>query len=234
MTDSQNPEPEKEKKSFSAFVAHRLRSYFITGILVTAPISITFYIAWSFISFVDRLMAPMMPTDWRYQSWEFPGMGLLVAILALTLLGWVMAGVLGRLWLNLSGRIMTRMPILSGVYSTLKQLFETVLANKSQAFREVGLIEYPRRGIWTIVFVTGAPPPRISREIDEKQMLAVFVPTTPNPTSGFLLFVPEKDVKILDLTVEEGLKLVISTGIVAPDEEKGVKKGVSIQKPPRS
>ncbi|MDR3435479.1 DUF502 domain-containing protein [Telmatospirillum sp.] len=193
----------------------RLRAYFFAGILFTAPISITIYIAWLFIDFVDRQVTPLLPATLNPKLWGIPGVGLLLVVVALTLVGALTAGFLGRVWLRLTEAIMQRTPVLRGLYSAIKQIFETVLAQKSQAFREVALIEYPRRGIWTVAFITGQTTNVISGSVGV-DLVNVFVPTTPNPTSGFLLFLPRTDVHLLDMSVEDGLKLVISGGIVTP------------------
>lgn len=197
----------------------RLRAYFFAGVLITAPISITFYIAWLFIDFVDRQVTPLLPASVNPMLWGVHGFGLLLVVAALTVVGALTAGFLGRVWLRFSEAIMRRTPVLRGIYSAVKQIFETVLAQKSQAFREVVLIEYPRRGIWTVAFITGQTVASISRPIGV-DLVNVFVPTTPNPTSGFLLFLPRTDIRLLDMSVEDGLKLVISGGIVAPPERR--------------
>lgn len=218
MTDQAAPDSPDIKITLGA----RLRAYFFAGILITAPISITFYIAWNFIDFVDRQVTPLIPAAYNPKQWGVPGVGLLLVVVVLTLVGAITAGFVGRIWLRLSEAVVQRMPVLSGIYSAIKQVFETVLAQKSQAFREVVLIEYPRKGIWTIAFITGTTAGRIAQPIAEEtegEMVNVFVPTTPNPTSGFLLFLPRSDVRLLDISVEDGLKLVISGGIVLPPEK---------------
>jgi len=199
----------------------RLRAYFFAGVLITAPISITFYIAWLFIDFVDRQVTPLLPASVNPALWGVHGFGLLLVMVALTVVGALTAGFLGRVWLRFSEAVMQRTPVLRGIYSAVKQIFETVLAQKSQAFREVVLIEYPRRGIWTVAFITGQTVGAISRPIG-MDLVNVFVPTTPNPTSGFLLFLPRTDLQLLDMSVEDGLKLVISGGIVAPQERRSI------------
>ncbi len=218
MTDQAAPDSPDIKITLGA----RLRAYFFAGILITAPISITFYIAWNFIDFVDRQVTPLIPAAYNPKQWGVPGVGLLLVVVVLTLVGAITAGFVGRIWLRLSEAVVQRMPVLSGIYSAIKQVFETVLAQKSQAFREVVLIEYPRKGIWTIAFITGTTAGRIAQPIaaeTEGEMVNVFVPTTPNPTSGFLLFLPRSDIRLLDISVEDGLKLVISGGIVLPPEK---------------
>lgn len=193
----------------------RLRAYFFAGILVTAPVSITFYIAWQFIKFMDNQVTPLIPPEINPQYLGFPGFGLIAVVVGLTLIGMLTAGFVGRILVKLYDLILQRMPVLSGIYSAVKQIFETMLAQKTNAFREVALIEYPRQGIWTMAFITGSTAGEIGGMFKE-DMVNVFVPTTPNPTSGFLLFLPRADVHVLDMNVEEGLKMVISTGILVP------------------
>lgn len=198
----------------------RLRAYFFAGILVTAPVSITFYIAWQFIKFMDNQVSPLIPPELNPQIWGFPGFGLVAVVVGLTLIGMVTAGFVGRILVKVYDAILQRMPVLSGIYSAVKQIFETMLAQKANAFREVALIEYPRPGLWTVAFITGATTGEIGEHFDE-EMVNVFVPTTPNPTSGFLLFLPRRAVRVLEMSVEDGLKMVISTGILVPPRHQG-------------
>ncbi|PKU23251.1 DUF502 domain-containing protein [Telmatospirillum siberiense] len=221
MTEPNHDAPPTADTGGHVTLVGRLRAYFFAGVLITAPISITFYIAWLFVDFVDRQVTPLLPASMNPALWGVHGFGLLLVVAALTVVGALTAGFLGRVWLRFSEAIMQRTPVLRGIYSAVKQIFETVLAQKSQAFREVVLIEYPRRGIWTVAFITGQTVGAISRPVGI-DLVNVFVPTTPNPTSGFLLFLPRSDVHLLDLSVEDGLKLVISGGIVAPPERRPV------------
>lgn len=193
----------------------RLRNYFFAGVLVTAPVSITFYLAWLFISFVDAKVTPLIPARYHPELWNVPGIGLLIVFVTLTLIGFVTAGWLGRMLIRSGERLLSGMPVIRSVYSATKQIFETVLAQKSTAFREVALIEYPRKGIWTLGFLSGSTSGEVQHATSE-ELVNVFIPTTPNPTSGFLLFVPRKDIKVLDMSIEEGIKMVVSGGIVTP------------------
>ncbi len=195
---------------------NRLRAYFFAGVLITAPISITFYLAWMFISFVDQKVTPLIPDAYNPQQWGVPGAGLLIIVVALTMIGALTAGWVGRALIKLSERVLAQMPVIRGVYSATKQIFETVLAQKSNAFREVVLIEYPRRGIWTLAFLSGTTTGEV-QAVTESDMVNVFVPTTPNPTSGFLLFLPRAETRRLEMTVEEGIKMVVSGGIITPE-----------------
>jgi uncharacterized membrane protein len=154
---------------------------------------------------------------------DIPGLGLAVVAVVLTLIGWLTAGFMGRLFLRISERALRRMPVISGVYGTVKQIFETVLKKQSNAFREAVLVEYPRRGIWAIAFITGRTEGEVQNTIEE-EVINIFIPTTPNPTSGFLLFVPKKELIPLNMTVEEAIKMVISGGIVTPPDHRPKKE----------
>ncbi|MEX0693766.1 MAG: DUF502 domain-containing protein [Rhodospirillales bacterium] len=203
-------------------VSQRLRAYMFAGILVTAPIFITFYLAWLFVTFVDSKINPLIPAKYNpetYLPFAVPGLGLLILIIGLMLVGALTAGFFGRLWMRLSERVLSQMPVIRNVYSAVKQILETVLAQQSNAFREAVLIEYPRRGIWAIGFLTGSTKGEV-QNLTEEECINVFLPTTPNPTSGFLLFVPKKDLIRLTMSVEDAIKMVISGGIVTPPDER--------------
>lgn len=198
----------------------RLRAYFFAGILVTAPAAITFYTAWLLITWIDSWVASLMPG--RYSDllpMSVPGLGLIVLIVSLILIGMLTAGFLGRLLIRTSENILARMPVVRSIYGAVKQIFETVLAQQSNAFRQVVLVEYPRRGIWAIGFVSGATRGEV-QNLTKEDCVNVFLPTTPNPTSGFLLFVPRQDLVVLNMTVEEGIKMVVSGGIVTPPDPR--------------
>jgi uncharacterized membrane protein len=203
-------------------LALRLRTYFFAGILITAPISITVYLAWAMIRWVDGQVIPLIPDHYNpetYLPFRVPGIGLLILLVALTLVGAVTANMVGRMMVRGSDRLLGRMPVVRGIYNALKQIFETVLSQKSQAFREVALVEYPRKGAWALGFITGKPDGEI-QELGGGELVNVFVPTTPNPTSGFLLFLPEREILRLGMTVEEGIKMVVSGGIVMPADRR--------------
>jgi uncharacterized membrane protein len=205
----------------------RLRAYFLTGVIVTAPISITIFLVWQFLAFLDTHVAGLLPARYNpetYLPFSLPGLGLLIMLAFLTLVGMLTAGLAGRTLVRMGERLLSRMPVVRGVYSTLKQIFETVLAQKSRSFREVVLVEYPRRGLGAIGFVTGPTRGEIQAR-SEEELVNVFLPTTPNPTSGFLLFVPKSDLIHLDMSIEDGIKMVISGGIVAPSAEEPAQPG---------
>ena len=199
----------------------RLRAYLAAGILVTAPLGITIYLAIAFISFMDDLATRFVPPQYNpetYLPFSLPGLGLITVIVFLILVGWLTAGFFGSLFLKISEFFLNRMPVVRNIYSALKQVLETVLARKSNAFRDVALIEYPRKGIWSLGFVTGKTQGQV-QDLTDDEVINIFLPTTPNPTSGFLLFVPRKELKILDMSVEDGLKMVISAGMVTPAQK---------------
>jgi len=200
----------------------RLRAYFFAGILVTAPIGITLYLTWLIIDFIDGTVTPLIPSRYNpetYLPFGVPGLGVIVAVVFLTLVGALTAGLVGRWVVRLFDRLMQRMPVVRNIHSALKQILETVLAQQSKAFRQVVLVEYPRHGIWAIGFITGDTVGEV-QHLTEDDVVNVFLPTTPNPTSGFLLFVPRSDVFVLSMTVEEGIKMVVSGGIVTPPDRR--------------
>ena len=206
----------------------RLRAYFLAGILVTMPLTVTFLVAWWFIGFVDDYVVPWIPDGWNPDHFlketvgfeiGLPGLGLVVLLVVITLIGALTAGFLGRMVLNIGERILARMPVIRSVYSAIKQILETVLQQQSKAFRQAVLVEYPRRGIWAIGFITGPTEGEV-QNLTLQEVVNVFLPTTPNPTSGILLFVPRKDVVFLDMSVEEAVKMVISGGIVTPPDRR--------------
>ncbi|MEX0923921.1 MAG: DUF502 domain-containing protein [Rhodovibrionaceae bacterium] len=196
----------------------RLRNYFFAGVLVTAPIAVTVWVAWAFIEFVDSRVVPLFPPHWNPESYlpfSVPGLGLLIVVLVLLIVGMLTAGVVGRMLMAQGEKVLAQLPVIRSVYGALKQIFETVLAQRSTAFRQVALVEYPSRGIWAMGFVTARPKGEVQRKLGGG-VTAFFIPATPNPTTGFLLFVPDEDVRPLEMTVEQGLKLIISGGIVVP------------------
>ena len=202
-------------------VGTRLRNYFLTGLIVAGPVGITIYIMWWFINLIDGWVKPLLPLQYlpeTYLPFQVPGVGLIFAITALILIGALTANLFGRSLVNYGESLVSRMPVVRSVYRALKQIFETVLSQSSASFQQVGLIEYPRQGLYAIVFISTETTGEILHRADEEGdgLLSVFLPTTPNPTSGFLLFVPASSVTILDMSVEDAAKMVISAGLVVP------------------
>jgi uncharacterized membrane protein len=199
----------------------RIKSYFLTGIIVTAPVAITVYMSYCLLVWVNTSTSKLIPKQWTigdFVPYAVPGLGLILLVVLLIFIGMFTTGYMGGFFVRLWEKIIRKMPIVSSIYSLFKQIFETFLSQKKNSFREVVLIEYPRKGIWTLAFVS---QDQTGGEIEKKsktKTLSVFVPTTPNPTSGFLLFIPRSDVIKLNMSVEDGIKYVISCGIVAPEK----------------
>jgi len=206
----------------------RLRNYFLTGVIFAAPLTITVFLVWSFINWVDSWVKPWIPARYNpesYVDFPLPGIGLLVALVAFTLLGFLTANIFGRTVLSIGEHLLNRMPLVRNLYKALKQIFETALSERSTTFRRAGLIEYPRRGLWAIVFIaTEARGEVVHKLPPEDDIMSVFLPTTPNPTSGFLLFVPRSDVTLLEMSVEDAAKLVVSAGLITPEYHARTKK----------
>lgn len=201
-------------------IIERLRSYFFAGILVTGPILLTIYLTWLFIGAIDGAVRWLLPDRYNPATYlHVPGIGLILAIIALTLIGALTANYVGRIFLRLSERVLARMPVIRGIYGAMKQLFEAVLAKQSNTFREAVLVEFPRKGMWTIGFITARTEGEV-RDLTGPDPVSIYVPTTPNPTSGYLVFVPRSEVVLLSMSVEEAIKMVISTGIVTPPDRR--------------
>lgn len=205
----------------------RLRNYFLTGLIITGPIGITLYLTWSVIQWVDGWVKPLLPQIYNpdtYLPFPVPGIGLIVAFFGLTVVGFLTANIAGRTIVGLGEQLLRRMPVVRNLYNGLKQIFETILSNRGQSFQRVGLVEYPRRGLWALVFVAADAKGEVDARIPgSERLISVFLPTTPNPTSGFLLFVPERDVIYLEMSVEDAAKLVISAGLVTPEYQAKTK-----------
>ena len=204
----------------------RLRNYFFTGFIVCAPLAITAYITWSFIGWVDSWVKPYFPARYSpetYLPFAIPGFGLLVALILITLIGFLTANIAGRAVIAAGERLLGRMPLVRGIYRSLKQIFETVLSNKGDMFSKVGLVEYPRKGVWSLVFIGGDKDTEINQKlmVEDDPLIGVFMPCTPNPTTGFLMYVRRSEVVMLDMTIEEGARLIVSAGLVAPPVETG-------------
>ena len=212
----------QKKPGFFGYVISKLKTYLFTGILVTMPVTITFYMAYELFVWMDKWTRSLIPP--QVAAHEFvpyiPGIGVVMLIIVLILIGMFTTGFIGRFFVRLGDFIVSKMPLISSIYSLLKQLFETVFSQKSKSFKEAVLLEYPRKGIWIIGFLAGGKTRELAHKLHSRKMLSIFVPTTPNPTSGFLIIVPSEDVIKLKMSVEDALKYVVSCGIVVPEEEK--------------
>ncbi|MEM1346520.1 MAG: DUF502 domain-containing protein [Pseudomonadota bacterium] len=197
----------------------RIRANFLTGFVVIAPIVVTVYLTWAFITFVDGQIVPLVPAPYNprtYIDTDIPGFGVVVFLLFTTVVGYFAKKVFGKQIIRLGEAIVDRLPLVRSVYNAMKQIVETVLSQSGTSFSRACLIEYPRRDLWAVAFVSTETRGEILEHTGHGEMISVFLPTTPNPTSGFLLFVPRKDVVFLDMTVEEAAKLIISAGLVTP------------------
>ncbi|MCB9991496.1 MAG: DUF502 domain-containing protein [Rhodospirillales bacterium] len=213
----------------------RLRAYFLAGILVTAPIGLTIFLTWTFLRFIDARVTALIPAHYNpfnYLPVSLPGLELVKALISLILvilffimIGWFARNFLGRLLYQMSEYVVHRMPVINTIYKAIKQIFETIMASQSHAFRDVVMLEYPRKGVWSLGFVTGRSEGEVQRTT-AKETMSVFVPTTPNPTSGYLLFVPREELFFLDMTVEEAAKLIVSAGIIVPPDRTAKEKAV--------
>ena len=216
-TESQ-PQPQPQKKKRRS-VAIWLRDTFLAGLVVTVPIFITFYLVSWGVQLLDNWFKPFIPIKYHpetYLPFSVPGIGVILTFVLLTLVGALAANFFGKFLLTMSDRAIQRMPVVGTLYSAIRQIMRSTLRDGA-SFSKVALIEYPRKDVYAIAFVTKAAEKRVNEAAGET-MIGVFLPTTPNPTSGFLLFLPERDIIILDMTVEEGARLVISAGL-ADDEE---------------
>ena len=205
-------------------LAARLRSWFFTGLVVFGPVAGTAYIAWFVIDTVDGWVKPWLPKSLSpdgYVPFHVPGFGVVIALVGLTLLGFLTANIIGRTLVNFSEAMLDRMPLVRGVYKGLKQVFETVFSQSGSQFRKVGLVEFPVKGSWSIVFVSSDPGEVVSSVLPgDKPMISVFMPCTPNPTTGFFFYVPRRDIVELDISVETAMTLLMSAGMAHSSAEE--------------
>ena len=202
----------------------RTRANFLTGLVVVAPVALTLYLTWFFVTFVDDQIIPLVPAVYNpktYLDIEIPGFGVVVFLIFTTVVGYFAKKVFGRQLIRLGEDLVDRLPLVRSIYTAMKQIFETVLTQSKSSFRQACLIEYPRKGVWSIAFIATDTKGEIIHHTGQ-DMMSVFLPTTPNPTSGFLLFVPRADVVPLDMTVEEAAKLIISAGLVSPPTKEEI------------
>jgi uncharacterized membrane protein len=218
---AKKPVPSKRKR---AGIVSRLRGNFLTGLVIVLPVALTIWMIWAFVGFVDNSVLPLVPEGYKPSS-EWRGYGVIVFLVFTTVVGSLTKGIFGKQLLRYVEGLVDRMPIVRTIYNGVKQIVETVLNQSSASFEKACMVEYPRRGIWAIAFVSTATKGEVLAKSGEEAMMSIFLPTTPNPTSGFLLFVPEKDVVILDMDVEGAAKLVISAGLVMPPTKEEIAAG---------
>lgn len=204
----------------------RLRRYLVAGLLVWLPLAATYIILAFAIRLIDRTLL-LLPPQYRPENllgFEIPGLGVILTLLLVFLTGLIVTNFFGRRLVGAWESLLSRIPLVRSVYGALKQITASLFADASQSFREVVLVEYPRRGLWMLAFVTGETP-RKFKQVVGQQLINIYVPTTPNPTSGFYIMVPPEDLKRLDVPVEVGLKMILSAGVVNPlDDPEEAKK----------
>ena len=203
-------------------VASRLRNYFLTGLIVAGPLAITVWLIWSLITWVDGFVTPIIPPAYRpesYLPWPIPGTGLIIAIVALTLLGFLTANLVGRTLVGWGEGVLDRLPIVRPIYKTMKQIFESLFSKTGSSFCKVALVEFPGPGMWSLVFLSQPPGGDLVKKLPSGEHVSAFMPCTPNPTTGFFFYVKRKDLIELDISVENAMTLLISAGMVQPEGE---------------
>src|SRR4051794_11242952 len=216
------PPSELPPDSPRGFMA-RFRNYFLTGLIVAGPIAITFYLTWWFVTWVDGLVRPFVPVAYRaetYLPFPLPGTGLIIAIFALTMLGFLTANLVGRKLVDFGERLVGRMPVVRAIYRSLKQVFETLFSGQGSSFRRVGLVEFPSPGMWSIVLISHPPTADVSNHLPgDEEHISVFLPCSPNTTTGFFFYVPKSKVIEVEMSTEDAATLIMSAGVVQPGSD---------------
>jgi uncharacterized membrane protein len=214
LESSGTPEPTHHS------VASRIRTYFLTGLIVAGPVAITIWLVWSFVTWVDDLVRPFIPVTYRPETYlpiKVPGFGLIIAFLALTVLGFLTANLVGRTFVDIGETILSRVPIVRPIYRGLKQVFETLFSKSASSFRTVGLVEFPAPGMWSLVFLSTPPGAEVTTMLpSQDEYVSAFMPCTPNPTTGFFFYVLRREVIELRISVEDAAKLLMSAGMIQP------------------
>src|SRR5947199_2381542 len=202
----------------------RFRNYFLTGLIVAGPVAITLYLTWWFVNWVDSIVRPFVPTVYRpetYLPFGLPGSGLIVAVVALTLLGFLTANLIGRTLVDLGERLLGRMPVVRAIYRGLKQVFETLFSSQGSSFRKVGLVEFPSPGMWSIVLISQSPSVEIAASLPgQDEHISVFLPCAPNPTTGFFFYVPKSRLIEVEMSAEDAATLIMSCGVGQPGSDR--------------
>src|SRR6201987_1558527 len=201
----------------------RIRNYFLTGLVVAGPVAITFYLTWWFVTWVDGLVRPFVPSAYRpetYLPFGVPGSGLIVAVVALTLLGFLTANLIGRTLVDIGERFLGRIPAVRAIYRAMKQVFETLFSGQGSSFRRVRLVEFPSTGMWSIVLISQAPSVEVASTLPgQEEHISVFMPCSPNPTTGFFFYVPKSKIIEVEMTAEDAATLIMSCGVVQPGSD---------------
>jgi uncharacterized membrane protein len=213
---------EADRHAHQTSFGGRIRNYFLTGLVLVAPVAITIYVLYWVANWVDGIVRPFIPWQYRPETYlpvTIPGTGLVIAFVVLTLLGFLTANFVGRKLVAFGDSILHRMPIVRPIYRTVKQIFETIFSTSGQTFRKVGLVEFPAPGMWSLVFVSQAPSPEVADRLPATDHVSVFLPCTPNPTTGFFFYLPRQDVIDLDISVEAAMTVLMSAGAVQPNTD---------------
>jgi uncharacterized membrane protein len=227
-----NPGPERTAGRSPEKVRTRLRRHFLTGVLVVTPAAVAAWVLYRLLAWVDGLLWDDIRFGW-VRPGGIPGVGLITVVLLVLFVGVVVNNFVGRKFYRSWDHLLTRIPLFNKIYVAVKEIAEALLSSNRSVFRAVGLIEYPRKGLWCLVFLTEAPGEEIQDTVG-RPVRSVFLPTTPNPTSGYLLMVPEDEIVRLNMTVEDGLKMVISGGAFVPEEARGLGSRILPELPPAS
>jgi len=198
------------------------RRYFVTGLLVVVPLYISYYVISAIVNYMDRIL-DLLPVSFRpatYLPFHVPGLGIIFTVAAIFLIGLLTTNFLGKSLVRLTERIMDKVPVVRMVYNATKQFMETFLTQEHQGFRKVVMIEFPKKGVWAMGFMTGKVTGEMQHRTTDEQMVCIFVPTTPNPTSGYFAMLPEKDVISLDMKVEDAFKVIMTGGMVIPNNDE--------------
>ncbi|MFA1623206.1 DUF502 domain-containing protein [Rhizobium mongolense] len=203
-------------------IATRMRNNFLAGLIICAPIAITLWLTWSVVRWADSWVKPYIPARYdpdSYLNFAVPGSGLVIAMIFITIIGFLGKNLIGRTIVQFGESVVRRVPLVRSIYRSVKQIFETVLEERSNSFKKVGLIEYPSPGLWALVFIATDAKGEIASKFNAmgQDMVSVFLPPTPIPTAGFLIFVPREKIVVLDMSAEDGAKLLVSGGLVAPE-----------------
>lgn len=211
-----------------------LRSNFLTGLVVILPLGMTVYLIYVVTGWIDSWVLPFIPNAWRPDTLirqyfgedtalGLRGIGVVVFLVFTTFVGWIAKGIIGRSFIHWTERTVARLPVVRSIYTGLKQIAETVFAQGKPSFEKACLIEFPRPGMWSVGFVAGEAQGEVAARLTSaigggRRQLTVYVPTTPNPTSGYVVFMAEEDVHMLDMSIEDAAKLIISAGLVYPPQ----------------
>ena len=222
MKDPQDPPTVGDTSHRSPML--RLRNYFLTGLVTAVPLFLTVYLTWAFIVWIDSWVTPFIPTAYtpdRFLPISVPGFGLVVALVFITLLGFLTANLAGRTFVAWGESLLARMPLIRNIYRGLKQIVETAISNRTRTFKTVGLVEYPRAGVWSLTFIVTETKGEVSQRLAKgaEPVLTCFIPTTPTGITGYVIFVRKSDVILLDMSPEDAAKMVISAGLVTPEYE---------------